>query len=251
MDAAKFKQIRKKYESKVSDFLDDIDNSGFNGFVVKDALSKMSDKEFIELAKRMITQDDFNFSIDLKQLADNKHGNCDVSQLKDIAKKHNIKLTEYVFMPFRNPNGKPMCTLTQVPIIYCQVRRFFQQMLQHKNAISNNNSKTNPLTGQVINDDKTASTTNVQTYALAAVNETEALKEFLGPRSDDFVSKQQMLNMIETNGEVNLSDLTIDTHNKQAINTTEVFCKAAGVEVTFAGYDLGINIDVDDLNDDE
>jgi len=249
MDPKKFKQIRKKYEDKIIELMDDIDKSGFNGLATKDGLDRLSDKEFIALAKKFITQDDCNFSIDLNQLSDKKSGGFDINDIQTIARKHDIMLTEYVFMPFRNPKGKPTCTLTRVPIIYSQVRRFFQQMLQHKNAISNNNAKTNPLTGQVIDSDKTASTTNVQTYALAVVNKTNCLKEFLGPRSDDFVSKQEMLSQIETNGEVNLKDLNIETHNKQSINTAETFCKAAGLDVVFAGDDIGI--DLSDMNWDD
>ena len=118
-----------------------------------------------------------------------------IEKIEAIAKKHTIRLTEFIFMPFRNPNGKPLCTLSRSPIIYCPIRRFFQQMLVHKNSLSNDNSNINPITGQVVNDDKTASTTNVQTYALAVTNQKNALKEFLGPRADDPVSKQQMLTM--------------------------------------------------------
>ena len=49
-------------------------------------------------------------------------------------------------------------------------------------------------------------------------------------------------------GDVRLSDLDIRTHNKQAVNTTEVFCKAAGLEVIFSGNDYG-NIDFGDKDD--
>ena len=50
-----------------------------------------------------------------------------------------------------------------------------------------------------------------------------------------------MLTQIEQTGQVNLSDLKIETHNKQAINTTEAYCKAAGVRVVFSGNDTEID----------
>ena len=196
----KLKSIRKKYEEKVYELFDDLDNSGFNSDTYRQSFSKMNDRDFIDMCKNMMTKDDFIFSIDVNQLASEKDGKITLDQIRHVADKHKIKLVEYVFMPFRNNKKEPMCTFTRVPIVYCQVRRFFQQMLQHKNSISNDNSKINPLTGQVINDDKTASTTNIQTYALTITNRGNALKEYLGPRADDNVAKQDMLTQIENTG---------------------------------------------------
>lgn len=256
-----FKKIRTKYETRIYNLMDDMDPTGFNSDTYRIAFSKMSDKQFVDLMKRYIIEDDLNLSIDINQLEKKKSNNMTLQKIKAIADKWKISLFEYVFMPFRNPKGKPMCTLTKVPIIYCPIRRFFQQMLQHKNAISNNNERINPLTGQVVQEDKTASTTNVQTYALVATNQHNALKEFLGPRADDQHSKQQMLNTIVSTGDVRLSDLDIHTHNKQAVNTSETFCKAAGLDIKFSGNNPGsftmseesmVNDDLDyDYDDDD
>jgi|SRR5574344_332585 hypothetical protein len=242
---ANISAIRKKYEQQIYDLMDEFDVTGFNSQTYKDSFSKMSDKQFIDLMKRMISQDDFNLSLDVNQTEKDPKKSITLEKIQAIAKKEGVKLTQYVFMPFRNPNGRPMCTLTRVPIIYCPVRRFFQQMLIHKNSLSNNNENINPVTGQVVNDDKTASTTNVQTFALSVTNQNNAIKEFLGPRSDDPVSKQQMLTSIEQTGEVNIKDLDIETHNKQSINTTEVYCKAAGIDLRFSGHDTEIDLDED------
>jgi hypothetical protein len=241
--AEKLKSIRKKYEAKVYELFNDLDESGFNSETYKNSFSKMSDKDFIQMCKNFIAKDDMNFSIDINQMESDKEGKITLDKIKKVADKHNIKLVEYVFMPFRNTKEEPMCTLTRVPILYCQIRRFFQQMLQHKNSISNNNSKINPLTGQVINDDKTASTTNIQTYALTITNREAALKEYLGPRADDTVAKQEMLTQIEQTGRFRLEDTTMQTHNRQSVNTAETFAKAAGVIIEFAGNDYKIDLD--------
>lgn len=242
MDVRKLKQARKKAEERIYTIMDDLDSTGYNTQIYKDAFAKMSDKQFIDIMKRMITQDDFNLSIDINESEKDPKKKINLEDIEAVAKKHNIKLTEYLFMPFRNPGGKPVCTLSRVPIIYCPIKRFFQQMLIHKNSLSNDNSRINPVTGQVVADDKTASTTNVQTYALAVTNQFNSLKEYLGPRADDPVSKQQMLTAIEQTGEVNIADLDIQTHNKQSINTTEVYCKAVGIDLKFAGNDMEIKI---------
>jgi hypothetical protein len=236
--------IRKKYEQKVFDLMTDFDHTGFNTETYRMAFSKMSDRQFINMAKDMIKKDDFNFSIDTNSMDEKDPLTLD--RINDISKKYNIPLAEYVIMPFRNPNGQPMVTLTPVPIIYVQIKRFFQQMLMHKNAISNTNEKINPITGQVTADNKTARTTDVQTYALTITNQRNSLKEFLGPRSDDEVSKQEMLTSIQQNGFVRLSDLNIKTHNKQSINTVETFMKAACLDVKFEGNDTASDIDLNE-----
>lgn len=241
------KQIRKKYEKQIFELMNDIDSTGYNAQVYKDSFEKMSDKQFIDLMKRMISQDDLNLSVDINESEKDPSKRIDLQKIEAIAKKHNVRLTEYVFFPFRNPKGKPMCSLTRVPVVYTQIKRFFQQMLIHKNSLSNNNERINPVTGQVIDDDKTASTTNVQTYALSVTNQKNALKEFLGPRADDHVSKQQMLARIEQTGEVNLADLDIQTHNKQSINTTETYAKAVGIDIRFAGNDFEIDLSDENL----
>lgn len=243
VSAEKLKPIRKKYETMLYELMDDLDPSGYNSQAYKDSFEKMSDKQFIEMCKNMITKDDFNFSFEIKQMETPKEGGISLEKIKKVADKHKIKLVEYVFMPFRNPGGEPMCTYTRIPIVYSPVRRFFQQMLQHKNSISNSNTRINPLTGQVTSDDKTASTTNIQTYALTITNRNNVLKEYLGPRADDNVAKQEMLTQIENTGRFRLADTNIQTHNKRSINTAEAFAKASGVIMEFAGNDLKINLD--------
>lgn len=234
---AKIKDIRIKYENELYKLMDDFDGTGYNKEMYMGYFAKMNDQEFINMAVRMVSEDDFIFSLDIDQLETvkpNSKSSLNVDKVEKISHKWNIPLREYVFMPHRNPNGLPVCSLTKYPILYIQIRRFFQQMLQHKNSISNNNSKINPITGQVVNDDKTASITNVQTYAMKVMNLDSSIKEFLGPRADDSVSKQEMLTQIEKTGSVRLNDLNINTKNKQSINTTETFCKSACLDVRFA-----------------
>jgi hypothetical protein len=230
---AELKKIREKYENRIYELMDDLDPSGYNSDVYKTSFSRMSDKEFIELMKKIAGDDDTNISMDFKQFEQNPKYKMSLERIRSVAKKWKIRLTEYVFMPFRNPNGQPMVTLSRVPIIYSPVRRFFQQMLQHKNNIVNDNSKINPITGQVVNEDKAASLTNVQTYAMTVTNQKNVVKELLGPRADDPVSKQQMLSKIEQDGEVSLEDLDISTHNKQSMATAEVYAAAACMDLRF------------------
>jgi hypothetical protein len=228
------KKVRTKYENMVYALYDRLDPSGFNTARYKKFFNNLSDKQFIEYAKKCLSQDDFIFSLDIDEMRDD----LSLAEIKEIAEENNVKLEEYLIMPYRNTNKDPMVSLTRVPVLYCQIRRFFQQILQHKNSIASKNDKINPLTGQVINEDKTASTTNIQTYGLTVLNQKDTLKELLGPRADDPVSKADMMSQIENSGVYRMNNSIILTENKQAINTAETFAKAAGIDIKFKRNNL-------------
>ena len=229
-----FKKVRTKYENMVYAFYDRLDPSGYNTAKYKKFFNAINDKQFVEYAKRCLSQDDFIFSYDSDEMNDD----ISLAELKEIAEEYDIKLEEYLILPYRNSNKEPMISLTRVPVVYCQIRRFLQQILQHKNSIASKNDKINPLTGQVINEDKTASTTNIQTYGLTVLNQKNTLKELLGPRADDPVSKADMMSQIENSGVYRMDNSVILTENKQAINTAETFAKAAGIDIKFKRNNL-------------
>ena len=232
-----FKKIRSKYEKQVLNLFDRLDPVGYNSAKIKKFFANLNDKEFIEYAKKCLTQDDFIFSLDIDEMNDP----LTLDEIENIANENDIKLEEYIFMPYRNSVDRPMVSLTRIPVLYCQIRRFFQQILQHKNSIASKNDKINPLTGQVINEDKTASTTNIQTYGLTVLNQKNTLKELLGPRADDPVSKADMMSQIENSGMYRMDNSVILTENKQAIKTAETFAKAAGIEIRFKRNELNSN----------
>lgn len=229
-----FKKIRVKYEKQVLNLFYRLDPAGFNTAKLKKFFANLNDKEFIEYAKRCLTQDDLVFPLDIDEMNDT----LTLAEIEDIANENDIKLEEYIFMPYRNTVKTPMVSLTRVPVVYCQIRRFFQQILQHKNSIASKNDKINPLTGQVVNEDKTASTTNIQTYGLTVLNQKNTLKELLGPRADDPVSKADMMSQIENSGIYRMDNSIILTENKQAIKTAEAFAKAAGIDIKFKRNNL-------------
>ena len=59
---------------------------------------------------------------------------------------------------------------------------------------------------------------------------SNTLKELNGPRSDDMVMKQQMLQDIALNGYVSLNDLDSDVMNKTTLNTVNVFLLGMGLD---------------------
>ena len=62
-------EIRKKYEKRLYDLLDQFDPSGFNSNKYRKSFSKMNNTEFINMAKTMLDpkHDDFIFSLDINE----------------------------------------------------------------------------------------------------------------------------------------------------------------------------------------
>lgn len=72
-----------------------------------------------------------------------------------------------------------------------------------------------------------------------------ALKEFMGSRSDDLHAKNQMLRNINRDGYVSLQDLPSDVKNKQALNTLDVFFTSAGIVTDLVTPGLALRTTLD------
>jgi hypothetical protein len=82
---------------------------------------------------------------------------------------------------------------------------------------------------QVTGDSKVARVSDMENYALNVVGADQALKEFMGPRSDNRESKQQMYQNIATYGYTKLSDLESNVEDSQTLNTVDVYFMGAGI----------------------
>lgn len=228
-------QKRKIAEEKICALMDDFEGikNGYNSTQYRQRFAKMSDAQFTSFMKSIVAPDDGSvdnperLTFELNQST--KTGMPTMEKIVATAKRWGILLNEYVFFPHKNPQNpdKPMVTRSRVPILLLQVRRL-QQTLDKKNFASANIDTVNQYTGQVTGESKAASLNDTQTASLATTGEFGVIKEFLGPRADDAVSKKQMLRAIEKTGEVNIADLNIETKNKRSINTLEVMMRGAG-----------------------
>ena len=105
-----------------------------------------------------------------------------------------------------------------------------QQTLMKKSAGSTKIQKRSPLTGQVVNEDKNARNSDLESYSLAAMKADAALREFMGPRADNEQAKSEMYNDISRNGYVSLSDLNLyDPYKKTALNTFNTYYLMMGI----------------------
>lgn len=222
---------RELAEQKIYDFLNTLDPTGYNATKYKDFFKGMSDKAFHEYMKKMADDETENLFYEIDSFG--KNGYPNMEQIVGIAKKYKVKLTERVFFPHKNPGDPelPGSTATEVPIIMVPIRRL-QQMADKKNSAAGDNNVVNPIIGQVTGDSKSASLSDMQTCALASTNQTATIKEFLGPRADDQETKITMLEQIEKYGATKLADLTMETKNKQSIETMRVFLMGAGIEAS-------------------
>jgi hypothetical protein len=82
---------------------------------------------------------------------------------------------------------------------------------------------------QITGDDKNGRVSDTENYALVAIGAEAALKEFLGPRADDAVMKQEMFKDINKEGYTSIKNYTRDIGNKQALNTLDIYFTGAGI----------------------
>lgn len=225
--AASFsKAKRKKVEELVITTLDKMDRSGYNGKRYKDFFKSMSDTQFHTFMKGFLADESQNFYIEITPFDYNQE-----PRLEDIeaAAKHlGVPLNEYMYMPFANPGGEPLRTQHPVPVGYIHMKRL-QQILSKKNSFSSNIESRNAKTGQITGDDKNGRVSDAENYALVAIGAEEALKEYLGPRADDNVMKQEMIKSINKDGYTSLKNMTRDVDNKQALNTLDIYFTGAGI----------------------
>lgn len=229
---ADFKTARRHVEQKVYELAKDIDPTGYNEHFYQEYFSKLSDTEFKKFMQKMRDDEFYNLffeinNLDVKTLPT-------MEDIKRIAKKYDIPLTEYVQFRYKRPNNpdKAPISHTPIPVIYALVRPL-QQLLDKKNSLASDTSSTNVLTGQVTGKSKSAKISDVETMSMVASNLQKPLKELLGPRSDDREAKYAMLDKIINEGDYDIDDISLKTENKQALETARVMLISAGYRVSY------------------
>ena len=113
------------------------------------------------------------------------------------------------------------------PVGYIHAKRM-QQTLLKKNSGSIKIDQRSAKTGQVIGKDKNARNSNVETYSMVATDSINALRELMGPRSDNEIAKQEMYSAINRNGFVSLDELSNNQEDKIALNSLDVYFTMQG-----------------------
>lgn len=216
---------RKKMEALIYKFFDAFDNSGKNTKKYKELFQPMTNTQFDNYFKAFFADENAYLILDI----------CDYEYsitLEDIeraSKVINVPLFENVYCPHLTMDREHVVvTKEPVPVGYLNIKRT-QQTINKKNGISTNIDRRSTLTSQVTGADKNGRESDLENTMLVSMGLENTLRELNGPRSDDMVMKQQMLQDIATNGYVRLQDLDSDVTNKTTLNTVNVFLLGMGL----------------------
>lgn len=236
------KAKRNKMESLIYDVFTALDPSGANTANYRNMFKEMSDTQFDMFFKKMfesdiefLTLDIIDYEIDLKIE--------DVEKAADIL---GIPLMEYVALPFVNMDqDNPVVTKEKCFVGYLHLKRM-QQTLSKKNTTSTDIGERSALTGQVTGKDKNARDSDTENFALVTLDADANLREFLGPRADDRVMKNELYADIARKGYGTLSGLTNDVSNKATLNTLNALMIGMGIKPDLVTDGLVLNKTLND-----
>lgn len=220
------KPKRNKMENLVYSVFNELDPTGSNTAKYKKMFKGMSDVQFDTFFKRLfaseydyLTLDVIDYEIELN-----------IESVESAAKVLGVPLSEHMAMPHVNKDiNNPSMTQQPVFVGYIHLKRM-QQTLSKKNTTSTDIGERSALTGQVTGKDKNARDSDTENFAMVTLDATSNLKEFLGPRADDKVMKNEMYSDIARKGYSNLAGLTNDPTNKSTLNAVDVYLIGMGIK---------------------
>ena len=151
---------RKKIEEKVYKVMKLLDPQGYNENKYKKLFSGMSDAQFTRWMNKFISEEDFNFNLEITSFEKN-HNDLTLEDIKAAADYLGVPLDEYIYLPFVNPNGQPIRSRDVTPVGYIFSRRL-EQILSKKNSYSSEISLRDSKTGQVTSSDKSGRVNNIR-----------------------------------------------------------------------------------------
>lgn len=219
------KEKRKYYMNYICEMYDALDPSGTNSKIFKDHYDKLSDEEFSKQIEEFLNNDDIKgYYLEVVEY----ERDLTLENIFKCADMMKIPLFEYVATPHINGDTEnAIVTPEPVPVGYIHAKRM-QQTLVKKNSGSIYADKINPKTGQVVGEDKNATTSNVETYSMVAAGYENGLRELMGPRADNEVAKNEMNKAINQDGFVSLNELSNNQEDKVAINSLDVYFTMQG-----------------------
>lgn len=215
---------RKKIENLVYKTFNALDPTGRNTDYYKQLFSSMNDKDFDKFIDSL--HDENNYLI--FQIVDYEIP-VTIKAIEDGANVLKVPLYERIAIPHLSKDPKhPMVTYEPVPVGYMHLKKM-QQCTLKKNSTSTNINKRNKF-NQVTGKDKNGRSSDVENCALVALGCDKILQEFMGPRADDSVMKNQMMSAIAKDGYVELNKLTNNIENKTTLKMVDVYLLSMGLK---------------------
>lgn len=219
------KEKRQKMEKLIYSTMDLLDPTKINTEKYRERFKKMSDAQFDAYFKEMFANEEFM----VLDVVDYER-DLQMEDIEKAAEHIKVPLFEYVMLPFVNKDtNQPVVTQFKVPVGYAHTKRM-QQTLSKKNTTSTEVSIRSAVTGQVTGKDKNARGSDSENFALSTLDAVANLQEYLGPRADDMVMKNELYSDIARKGYGNLTGLTNDVDNKTTLNTVDVFLISMGLK---------------------
>jgi hypothetical protein len=217
---------RDQIEKLVYDTFDALDPSGTNSGKYRVMFAGMNDQQFAKFMKDFLSKKDEYFMLDINEY---EH-TLKMEYCEKAAKVLGIPLMEYIYMPHLTMDKKHCVVSKEKCLVgYLNVKRT-QQLVHKKNGLSVSNEKISPLTGQVVQKDKNARSSDIEASMLVSLGADKILQELHGPRADDPVMKREMNQSIATKGYVMLDELTNLPTNKVTLNTVNTFLLGMGLK---------------------
>ena len=219
------KEKRKVVMEYLDKFFNTLDPSGANSKLYHEKFDHMSDQQFDQYFRKFLNNDKQNFYLEIVEY----ERDLKIEDIEKCAEIMTVPLFERIAMPYLTMDkNNVVVSTTPVPVGFIHEKRM-PQTLMKKSAASIKTDKRNPLSGQVVGDDKNARNSDSEVYSLATLGANAALKEFLGPRADDMRAKNEMYAEIAKNGYVAMEDLTDDVYNNVALNTFDMYFLMQGL----------------------
>lgn len=235
------KSTRKQMEETALKVFDAIDPTGINTEYYKNMFGAMDDKQFEHFALNMFNDHRQFLTLEIASYRNEPT----LQSIEKAAKVLGVPLYERMAYPYQSEDpDKPFVTIEPVPVGFIHIKRL-QQMKRKKNSTSTTIEKRDSKTGQVTGKDKNSRSSDMENYAMSTYGATEAMKEFLGPRADDFKAKSEFYSDIYKNGYADLNNLTNDPRNKKTLNTLNVYFMCMGLlsDLISPGYVLQSTLD--------
>ena len=219
------KDRRKVFMDYLDAIMNKLDPSGTNSKLYHEKFDKMTDNQFDSYIKRFFEDDKQNFYLEIVEY----ERDLTMENINACAEMMGVPLYERIALPYLTEDKENvLVSKTAVPIGYIHEKRM-PQTLMKKSAASIKIDNRNPKTGQVVGDDKNARNSDSEVYSLATLGAMNALREFMGPRSDDTKAKNEMYAEIAKNGYTSLENLSDSPENKIALNTFDVYFLMQGL----------------------
>ena len=202
---------RKLVQNKIFEYMDSLDDSGYNRERYEKMFANMSDKEFD------------NYMNDLKDkrtklmlFTPNMKVVLKMKNIIETSKKTNSIIFDRIWMVDPVTKQKYLTNYKYL-ILRLPIRRT-RQFLMHKLSVAESDKRIDSLTGQVVKPDAASSISFVEAQLLYARGGLEdVLVEFMKVRGGDIHAYAKFKQQLEENGSAYLSSLDDNTRVRSAI----------------------------------